>query len=243
MDHSTGVGVLDKMDLILGCLEPEALSLADLSATTGLPRPTAYRLACALEKLRYLRRDDQGRFALGPRLAELASSGGEDWLVGAALPILTSLRDATSESAQLYRRRGNSRLCVAAVERETGLRDSVPAGTLLPMTAGSAAQVLLAWSSPEEIADACQEARFTPADLATVRRRGWAHSAAEREPGLASISAPVFGPSDIVQAVISISGPLDRIGRKPGGNSAKVVVSAAERLTQLAAQRPIRKVV
>ena len=37
-------------------------------------------------------------------------------------------------------------------------------------------------------------------------------------------------------------GPFDRIGRKPGGNRAKVVVSAAERLTRLA-QRPIRKVV
>ena len=237
MDHSTGVGVLDKMDLILGSLEPEALSLPDLAAATGMPRPTAYRLACALEQLRYLRRDGLGRFELGPRLTELATSSGEDWLVGIAIPILTTLRDATSESAQLYRRRGKRRLCVAAVERETGLRDSVPVGTLLPMTAGSAAQVLLAWSSPEDIAAACTDARFTPVDLAAVRRRGWAHSAAEREPGLASISAPIFGPEETVQAVVSISGPLDRIGRKPGRGHVQAVVSAAERLSQMAEQR------
>lgn len=239
MNNSTGVGVLDKMDLILSAVELAPLPLTALVAATGIPRPTAYRLAIALERLGYLERDPAGRFGIGPRIGELAVGSGEDWLVTVATPILTGLRDTTAESAQLYRRRGQERLCVASVERATGLRDSVPAGTSLPMTAGSAAQVLLAWSAGDDLAEVCRGARFTPADLVAVRRRGWAHSAAEREPGLASISAPVFGEGGSVQAAVSISGPLDRIGDTARPRQAEAVVRAAASLREyVRARRP-----
>ena len=227
--------MLDKIDLILSALQAEPLALADLAMATQLPRPTAHRLATALTSLRYLQRDDAGRFALGPRLAELA--GGDDWLVAAASPVLTQLRDRTSESAQLYRRRGRERLCVATVEPPAGLRDSVPAGTSLPMTAGSAAQVLCAWDSPERAQEFMAQAKFSAADLAAVRKRGWAHSAAEREPGLASISAPVFGVDGAVVAAVSISGPLERIGRSADSTLAGAVLAAAGELSGVLAGR------
>ncbi|TXH43783.1 MAG: IclR family transcriptional regulator [Actinobacteria bacterium] len=237
MEQSTGVGVFDKIDLVLSALERSPLALADLSLTTGIARPTAYRLATALEQRRYVVRDDQGRFALGPRLGELAAGGADDWLLRAAIPVLTDLRDAAGASAQLYRPRGDLRLCVASVEPTSGLRDSVPAGTLLPMNAGSAAQVLLAWSDEGRIARACRDARFTPEDLARVRKRGWAHSVAEREAGLASLSAPVHGPDGQVRAAISASGPIERIGRAVRAPMAKAVVHAGTRLSELLAGR------
>lgn len=229
--------MLDKIDLILTALEQRARSLAELSAATDIPRPTAHRLATALEQRRYVGRDDDGRFVLGARIAELAAGSGDDWLVGVATPILARLRDATSESAQLYRRRGEERLCVVSVEPTSGLRDSVPAGTLLPMSGGSAAQVMIAWNSPEEIADVCAGARFTPADLARVRKRGWAHTVAEREPGLASLSAPVRGDDGTVVAAVSISGPVDRIGRSIKPPMASAVLTAAGQLTEIIAAR------
>ena len=46
--------------------------------------------------------------------------------------------------------------------------------------------------------------------LAEVRRRGWAQSAAEREPGVASVSAPVRDAKGVVIAAVSVSGPIDR---------------------------------
>ncbi|MCB0915974.1 MAG: IclR family transcriptional regulator [Actinobacteria bacterium] len=237
MEQSTGVGVLDKIDLILTAIEVEPCSLNQLSATTGIPRPTAHRLATALEQRRYLERDDNGRFCLGPRIAELAASDGDDWLVGVATPILTRLRDATSASAQLYRRRGGNRLCVASVEPTSGLRDSVPAGTLLPMSAGSAAQVMVAWGTPEQILESCEGSRFTPADLARVRKRGWAHTVGERESGLASLSAPVRGESPEVVAAVSVSGPVERIGRTVKAPLAEAVLTAAEHLSAVIASR------
>ncbi|MGH3344560.1 MAG: helix-turn-helix domain-containing protein, partial [Carbonactinosporaceae bacterium] len=98
MDNSSGVGVLDKAASVLAALEAGPATLARLVAATGLARPTAHRLAVALEHHRLVARDLQGRFILGPRLGELASAAGEDRLLTAAGPVLERLLDVTGES-------------------------------------------------------------------------------------------------------------------------------------------------
>jgi DNA-binding IclR family transcriptional regulator len=233
MDNSSGVGVLDKAALVLGALEAGPQNLAGLVTATNLARPTAYRLAVALEHHRLVARDLQGRFVLGPRLGELAAAAGEDRLLASAGGILNALRDATGESAQLYRRQGEQRMCVAGAERLSGLRDTVPVGTVLSMAAGSAAQVLLAWEEPDRLHRGLKGARFTATMLAAVRRRGWAQSIGEREAGVASVSAPVRGPQGKVIAAVSVSGPLERLTRQPGRLHANAVVHAANALTEL----------
>ncbi|HLS01357.1 MAG TPA: helix-turn-helix domain-containing protein, partial [Beutenbergiaceae bacterium] len=185
MDNSSGVGVLDKASLVLSALEAGPMTLAQLVATTHLARPTAHRLAVALEHHRFVSRDMQGRFVLGPRLGELASAAGEDRLLAAASTVLAALRDHTGESAQLYRRQGEQRICVAAAEKQMGLRDSIPVGATLTMLAGSAAQVLLAWEEPDRLHRGLHGAKFTATTLSAVRRRGWAQSISEREVGVA----------------------------------------------------------
>jgi DNA-binding IclR family transcriptional regulator len=226
------VGVLDKVVLILSALESGPASLAALTAATGLARPTTHRLAVALERYRLVARDVDGRFILGPRLAELASAAGEDRLVAAAGPVLAWLLEVTGESAQVYRRQDDLRVCVAAADRLSGLRDTVPLGSALPMSAGSAAQVLLAWEEPDRLHRGLRSARFSAATLAGVRRRGWAQSTGERDPGLASVSAPVRGPANKVMAAVSVSGPVERLTRHPGRVHARALLEAAERLTQ-----------
>ncbi len=232
MDKSSGVGVLDKAAAVLAALEAGPASLAQLVAATGLARPTAHRLAVALEHHRLVGRDMQGRFVLGPRLPELATAAGEDRLLAAAGPALLALRDHTGESASLFRRQGDARVCVAAAELPMGLRDSVPVGASLSMLAGSAAQVLLAWEEPDRLHRGLQGARFTATVLSGVRRRGWAQSVGEREQGVASVSAPVRGPAGRVVAAVSISGPLQRLSRQPGRLHAAAVVSTANRLSE-----------
>jgi len=66
-----------------------------------------------------------------------------------------------------------------------------------------------------------------------VRRRGWAQSVSEREVGVASVSAPVRGPSGRVIAAVSISGPVERMSRQPGRLHAASVVAAANRLSEV----------
>lgn len=228
---SSGVGVLDKAVLILEQTRQGA-SLAELVERSGLPRATAHRLAQALEVHGLLMRDDAGRWRPGPRLAELASSA-PDVLLTAAAPVIAQLRDSTGESAQIFVRRADDRVCVAAAERAAGLRDTVPLGSTLPLTAGSAAHILLAWEPTELVLPLLPRARFTVRTLAEVRRRGWAFSVAEREPGVASVSAPIRDRSGRVVAAVSISGPVERLGRRPGERHALPVVRAGQRLSGL----------
>jgi DNA-binding IclR family transcriptional regulator len=227
VEQLSGVGVLDKAVRVLDAVQGGASSLAALTEQTGLSRATAHRLAVALEVHRLLDRDSEGRWRIGSRPAELA--GGEaDRLLGRAGAVLMRLRDVTGESAQLYRRQGERRLCVAVAERGSGLRDTVPVGSSLPLTAGSAAQVLLAWTPEDPVV---ARAAFTARTLADVRRRGWAASVAEREQGVASVSAPVRDSSGAVVAAVSVSGPLERLTRSPGRLHADAVLAAAGELT------------
>jgi DNA-binding IclR family transcriptional regulator len=205
------VGVLDKAVGLLDALEQGPCSLAELVEGTGLSRATAHRLAVALEDHGYVRRDTEGRFALGGRLVALghAASAGLS-LVDAAGPALAELRDATGESVQLYVREGDDRVCVAALESPHGLRTIVPVGARLPLALGSAGRVL------------------DPG--ATLPRSGWVDSVGEREEGVASVSAPVLGRDGAVVAAISVSGPIGRTTRTPGRRYGPAVVAAARKL-------------
>jgi DNA-binding IclR family transcriptional regulator len=215
----SGIGVVDKTIAILASVAAEPRALAELVEATALPRATAHRLAVALEVHRLLARDADGRFVLGPRVGELAAAL-PDPLVAAAGPVLAWVRDECGESSQLYRRDGAERVCVAAAERTHGLRTTVPVGSRLPLSAGSGAQVLCAWSDPSSLAEVLPEAEFTERSLAEVRRRG-----------VASVSAPVLSTDGELLGAISISGPIERLGRAPGVRFAPVLIAGARRIT------------
>jgi DNA-binding IclR family transcriptional regulator len=221
--------VLDKAVGVLRATATEPCGLSELCQRTGLPRATAHRLAVGLEVHGLLQRGADGRWRPGPMLGELASRSGDPLMEAASL-VLPRLRDVTGESVQLYRREGLQRICVAAAEPASGLRDTVPIGARLPMTAGSGAKVLAAWADPALQRAVLAEARFSERVLADVRRRGWAQSVAERESGVASVSAPVRNAAGQVIAAVSVSGPVERIGRRPGGRWAADLLAAADAL-------------
>jgi DNA-binding IclR family transcriptional regulator len=226
--HS-GIGVLDKAMAVLEAVAKEPCGLAELCTRTGLPRATAHRLAVGLEVHRLLRRGSDGRWRPGAALAELAG-GAVDPLLDAAGSVLPRLRDRTGESVQLYRRDGAQRICISTAEPPSGLRDTVPVGARLPMSAGSGAKVLAAWADPATQRTLLADAVYGERALLEVRRRGWAQSVGEREPGVASVSAPVRDGSGAVVAAVSVSGPIDRMGRRPGARWAADLLAAADAL-------------
>lgn len=199
----SGVGVIDKTVAILSAVEAGSLSLAELTVATGINRATAHRLASALEHHGLLRRVDGGHFGLGYRL----------WLLGQAVPGVTDLadriqpyldqlRDRTGESAQFYVRDGDERVCLAVAESVHGLRTIVPVGARLTLERGSAGAVFRQ-HGPKQLSE------LPPT-------RGWVESVAEREPGVASVSAPVLNASGELVAVLSVSGPIERTTTSPG---------------------------
>ncbi|CAM3016092.1 IclR family transcriptional regulator [Skermania piniformis] len=229
MRHTSGIGVLDKAVTVLHAVAEEPCNLNQLCLRTGLPRATAHRLAVGLETHRLLARDDDGAWRPGPALAELGARAA-DPLITAATNVLPRLREITGESVQLYRRDGAVRICVAAMEPPAGLRDTVLVGARLPMTAGSGAKVLLAWADSHTQRTLLTESAFTERTIAEVRRRGWAQSAGERAAGVASVSAPVRDSAGSVIAAVSVSGPIDRMGRRPGARWAADLLAAADAL-------------
>jgi len=218
------------LDRAIGVVEAvaraQSCTLADLVRITGLSRPTAHRLALACEAHGLLARDAEQRFRLGSRLVgwgvQAARALG---LADAAGPVLADLVTETGESAQLYVREGDRRVCIAVAERPSGLRDTVPLGAVMPLTKGSGGKVLLAWAADWDQFD------IDAAALAQVRRRGFAESVSEREAGVASVSAPVRGPDGSVVAAISVSGPADRMGARPGKQWSLAVLDAARKLS------------
>ncbi len=216
MEHSvSGVGVLDKAVRVLGELEGGPRSLAELVEGTGLSRATTHRLAVALESHGLVRRDGEGRFALGVRLVALGREAAEAIpLARAAETTLEELRNTTGESVQLYVREGDRRVCIAALESPHGLRTIVPMGAALPLDVGSAGKLLRA-----------------PVGAAV---RPWVESVGEREAGVASVSAPVLDAEGRVVAAVSVSGPVERTTRRPGRKYAEAVQAAARDIERAA---------
>ena len=205
----TGVGVLDKAMVVMRAVSDAPRGLAELQASTGLPRATAHRLASALEAHGLLRRDASGRFELGHGLVALGQLSANRFpLVDVARPVATALRDATGEAVQVFVREGSQRRCVLSLESAHGLRWIVPEGSLLPIEVGSSGRLL----------------EGEPA------RNGWMQSVGEREAGVASVSAPIHTADGAIIGALSVSGPVERLTKQPGKRFGTMIVAAASEI-------------
>jgi DNA-binding IclR family transcriptional regulator len=197
---------------ILLALRAGPLDLAELQVATGLPRATAHRLVVALEQHHLVRRDAQGRFCLGFELVALGRVAGEQFpMAELATPVLHELRERCGESVQLYVREDDARRCVVSLQSPHGLRWIVPEGSVLPLGVGSAGRLLLGESTTGE----------------------WVESVAEREPGVASVSAPVRDRRGAVIAAVSVSGPIERMSTAPGERFGLEVAAAGRDIGRL----------
>ncbi|WP_172652203.1 IclR family transcriptional regulator [Rhodococcus opacus] len=202
----TGVGVLARAVAILDVVESSPMGASDLARELDLSLSTTYRLATDMVKHGLLRKDEEGRFYLGQRFVTTVLSD-------LAIPALRELSEATGESAQLWVRRGESRLCAASVDSQHELRVALPVGTLVPLPQGSSGHVLSGdWEADPEAV-----------------KSGWWVSVSERTPGSASISAPVRRHGEIVAAVC-VSGPEGRMGKNLGASMGRAVVAAARQI-------------
>jgi DNA-binding IclR family transcriptional regulator len=197
---------LERAAAILDAVGRSAVSASELSRRTGLSLSTAHRLALQMVDYGFLRRTEGGTFRLGQRFVRSA-------LENAALPVLHELRDNTGETAQLWVRRGDERVCVLSADSRHELRATLPPGSRLPLPAGSSGRLLAA---DDEV-------------LTELASAGWIESVGSRTPGLGSISAPVQTEEGIIAAVC-LAMPLARVTGSPGQDHGAVVVQAARRI-------------
>lgn len=196
------------------------LPLAELSRRCGLHKTTVLRLARTLAQSGYLVQRDDGDWRLGPATGWLGARYQAGFDVQNVMePALRALTQATGESAAFYVREGNLRTCIVRVEGPQALRHHARMGEGLPLDKGSPGRVILAFSGePGAVYEA-------------IRQRGYHWSISEREQGVATVSAPVFGMHWRLMGSVCISGPASRLTEDRLQGLAQTVVSAATQLS------------
>ena len=223
-ESDKGVISVSRALALLACFGPDAttLSLAQLSVRSGLHKTTALRLARTLESAEYLVQREGGQWRLGPSAGRLGASYQATFDINHEVEnILRTLTQATRESAALYVREGNVRICVFRVEGPQAVRHHVRVGEQLPLNRGAAGRAILAHcGEPGEYYD-------------NVRAKGYAISMGEREPDVASAAVAVHGSRNELIGAIAISGPMSRLSSSQLIKHAARVREASYRLAGL----------
>lgn len=208
-----GAAAVDRALSLLSAFQPgdEALSLAQFAQRTQLYKSTVLRLLASLEHARLVRRQDDGRYALGTEIARLhglyAASLSLERIVP---PVLRALAAATGESAAYHVRQaqGDSwvRLCQFRVDSSHVVRDHVRVGDLLPNDRGAGARVLIAFGPDTELPRGAKERKLYEG----IRAQGWCALVGDRTAELAGISAPVFHADGRLAAAVTLTMPTHR---------------------------------
>ncbi|MGD0374176.1 MAG: IclR family transcriptional regulator [Streptosporangiaceae bacterium] len=205
------------------------LGVTEMAESLGVHKSTASRLAAALQRAGLLTRAGR-RFRLGPEVIRLGTLALRDLdLVTMMQPAMDKLSRQTGETVNLAVPYGTDILNIAEIPSTFIL--SCSGGWIGRRTKPHAVangKVLLAYGA---IPVPRQLERYTDrtitshdaltAELAAVRRDGYATAAAELEDGLVAVAAPVFDPAGTCVGALSISGPgyrmqpesLDKLGR------------------------------
>jgi len=221
------------------------LGVTEIATALGLTKAAVHRILTALRSRELITVDPTTRrYALGHAAIALGRAYlARTDLRAMAAPELRRLVAETGETATLSLRRGDTRLYVDQVVPDQELRMEVTLGIPYPLHAGASSKAFLAFIDPSEVEayisrhplDALTDKTVTdPArlrkDLAQIRQRGYAASLGERQPGAASIAAPVYDHDGHVVAVVSVAGPAARF-RPDRSGLAEALIAAASRMS------------
>ena len=201
--------------------ERSSLTLQEIADHIELPKSTTFRIVQSLEKAGYLVRLEDQKYCLSFRFTRLAG------LVKSTLgireiarPILFELAEATKETVSIHTVSGRNRICIDSMATAASpLRNVVQPGEQVPLLAGSASKVLMAYMPKSQLTPIlgaiARQTKRTQADLsdelAKIRRQGYAVSHGERLLGVSAISAPIRDTQDEVHYCLSIGGPTIRM--------------------------------
>jgi DNA-binding IclR family transcriptional regulator len=197
------------------------VALTELAAASGIPKSTASRLLGALERRGLVEQDGtRGRLRPGPAILRVAERGMlQRSLIELAGDSLDALSEASGETINLAVAGRMGVEHVAQVESRHFLGAGQWLGRAVDYHCSANGKVFLAFGRaplPQSPLTAYTEHTIVGpeplrAELARVRRDGFARAIDELELGLAAIAAPVRGERGDVVAALSISGPWLRM--------------------------------
>jgi IclR family pca regulon transcriptional regulator len=203
------------------------LSLAELSARTGLPRAGVRRLVLTLEHLGFAAQRD-GRFVLMPKTLRL----GYAYLSSLSLrevaqPLIDSLARHVDETVGLSVLDGSDITFIARAEVRGLLRRSVTIGSRLPAFATSMGRALLSGLGKRDLRSFLESSPRTgytkhtlvsvpelEEEVARVRKRGYSVVTEELELGVCGVAVPVLDGNGMTVAAINVSTNLAQHGER-----------------------------
>ena len=195
--------------------EPDGLSVSELAARLEVHRAIVYRLLGTLAEHRLVIRGDDGRHRLWTGLVELARGVIPRWQ-SLAVPELTSLAEDLRATATLAVASEDAAVALLVIEpMNTSIHVAYRPGTRHPLTAGAFGKAILAGRAPVD---------GEPTEVTAARRRGWATSRGEIQPGSTALAAPIVIDdwADASVGVVSFTDFDEAFGRR--------VRAAAERI-------------
>lgn len=221
-----GAQTVDRALQLLECFTParRTLSLSELSALTGLTAPTAHRLLKALQRRQFVASEPRSRrYTLGLGAVRLADVvlGHRDFH-HVVLPYLEHLRELTGETVALHWFVDDHQVCVTELVSPQAIRMASGVGRRYPLHSGASGKALLACLEAADVRRILADAERTGeglrgrtveelnADLATIRKRGYATSRGEIVDGAAALAAPILDRLGRPVAAINITGPAYR---------------------------------
>ena len=221
-------------------------SLGELAADVGLSKPATFNLLKTLELEGLVAKDGSARYRLTWGMYELGSAVVRSTdLTRVGRFHVDTLADATSEAVLLAILDDNSVLYIDRGQSADSFAMVANVGRRSPLHTNASGKVLLAGQSADfldEFLGSGPLERKTPytitdpevlrAELAAVRRDGYAMCAQEQEEGLSSISVPVIGHTGEVVAAMTIAAPTQRIDLRSAPGLRKQLIAEAAAMSR-----------
>lgn len=228
--NSAGVAAVERAVSLLEAFteHDRSLTLGELSRRVELDKATVLRIARSLAKSHMLIRNEDASWRLGHKLVQLGALYQSTFnLTPIVDPVLSELSDQTGESAAVYAREGDVRICLHRHDSKQAIRHAARVGNAFPLDKGAPGHVILAFSGqPGEVYE-------------LIRSRGYHATFGERDPEVSSLSVPLFRDGAMLFGSIAITGPTSRFSQQAIERNLPFVKSAAARLSQAMGGRPI----
>lgn len=200
---------------ILSALAAEPATVTALAEQFDIHRSTMFRELQSLEHVGFVRRQSDGRYALGMQLAVLGEAAlAQLDLRGAAFAHVRRLHRVVGNTVHVGALVGDEIVYVDKVEDAAGVRMYSRIGaTVLPYCSGIGKAILseLPTDRRDAVLAGCDWRRHTAqtlttrealdADLAVTARRGWAFDDAEFEDFVGCVAVPIVTAAGVVGAL------------------------------------------
>lgn len=218
--------------------DPE-LSAADLIKRVKLSRPTIYRLLKTLENNGFVVSEGEPlKFRLGPAAGHLAHVWSASMnLATVAQPMLRRLHEQTGETVSLLVPQGVMRLCIAEIPSAHPLSFKRGVGYQERLVLGASGRVILAYTDVNRAAFDIYAAGCSidltdyPAELAKIRKMGYAVSRHELIEGAVAVAAPFFNSANLVGGSLAVFGPSVRMKETQVAQIAALLIRESKALS------------